>query len=132
MRLYPENVKTLYEETLVNTPVVIVNQPYLIGQRDGVLYLEAHTPLEGSGALELEKIYARLRKSKRNRRAPLTGQKSRKYRPRPEEYLFQLSEVGPVREQEAVKIIEVEHPDNMYGRPDIPGTETGRLVCFGC
>ena len=61
LRLYPENVKMLYEDTPVNTPVVIVNQPYLIGQRNGVLYMEAHAPLEDSGAIELEKIYARLR-----------------------------------------------------------------------
>ncbi|HEY7746927.1 MAG TPA: L,D-transpeptidase family protein, partial [Desulfuromonadales bacterium] len=32
LRLYPENVKYLYNDTPVNTPVVIVNQPYLIGQ----------------------------------------------------------------------------------------------------
>ncbi len=50
MRLYPENIKTLYNDTPVNTPVDIVNQPYLIGQRNGVLYMEAHTPLEDSGA----------------------------------------------------------------------------------
>ena len=61
LRLYPENVKMLYEETPVNTPVLIVNQPYLIGQRNGVLYLEAHPPLEGTGALESAILHVKLR-----------------------------------------------------------------------
>src|SRR5512134_3707167 len=66
LRLYPENVKMLFDDTPVKTPVLIVNQPYLIGQRNGVLYLEAHSPLEGSGALELEKLYAKLRTIEKN------------------------------------------------------------------
>src|SRR5512139_2686101 len=60
LRLYPENVKLLFDDTPVKTPVLIVNQPYLLGERGGVLYLEAHSPLEGSSALELEKLYAKL------------------------------------------------------------------------
>jgi len=36
LRLYPENVKKLYEQTPIHTPVSIVNQPYLIGQRNGL------------------------------------------------------------------------------------------------
>ena len=91
MRLYPENVKMLYDDTPVNTPVIIVNQPYLIGQRNGVLYMEAHAPLEGSGAIELEKIYARLRDIEKKSGRHLTGKKSRKYRRRPGGFLFPSS-----------------------------------------
>src|SRR4030042_4947109 len=61
LALYPENVKTLFDDPPVKTPVLIVTQPYLIGQRNGVLYLEAHSPLEESDALELEKLYKKLR-----------------------------------------------------------------------
>jgi L,D-transpeptidase ErfK/SrfK len=39
IRLYPEDIKRLFENTPVNTPVNIVNQPYLAGQRDGIVYL---------------------------------------------------------------------------------------------
>lgn len=48
MRLYPENVKALFDVVPVGTPVHIVNQPYKAGWVDGMLYLEAHPPLEES------------------------------------------------------------------------------------
>ena len=61
IRLYPEDVKRLYENTPVNTPVCIVNQPYLLGQHNGAVYLEVHAPSRGRDPVELEKMYAKLR-----------------------------------------------------------------------
>jgi L,D-transpeptidase ErfK/SrfK len=46
IRLYPEDIEHAFKEIPINTPVVIVNQPYLLGWLDGVLYLEAHEPYE--------------------------------------------------------------------------------------
>ncbi|MDQ2694262.1 MAG: L,D-transpeptidase family protein [Pseudomonadota bacterium] len=46
IRLYPEDVAALYQQVPVDTPVHIVNQPMLAGWRGGMLYLEAHPPLE--------------------------------------------------------------------------------------
>lgn len=46
LRMYPENIKRVFQATPVKTPVLIVNQPYLIGQRNGETYLEAHKPHE--------------------------------------------------------------------------------------
>lgn len=48
MRLYPENIKALFDMVPVGTPVHIVDQPYKAGWSDGLLYLEAHQPLEES------------------------------------------------------------------------------------
>jgi L,D-transpeptidase ErfK/SrfK len=45
VRLYPEDIETLFPEVPVGTQVRIINQPYLAGWRDGALYLEAHQPL---------------------------------------------------------------------------------------
>jgi L,D-transpeptidase ErfK/SrfK len=45
VRLYPEDIARLFPEVPVGTQVHIVNQPYLAGWRDGLLYLEAHRPL---------------------------------------------------------------------------------------
>jgi L,D-transpeptidase ErfK/SrfK len=44
VRLYPEDVETLYNQVPVGTPVHLVDQPYKAGWSDGVLYLEAHPP----------------------------------------------------------------------------------------
>ncbi len=46
MRLYPENIEFLYELVNVGESVTIINEPYQIGRRDGVLFFEAHAPLE--------------------------------------------------------------------------------------
>lgn len=44
VRLYPEAIEELFQKVSVGTPVRIVNQPYLIGWQNGMLYLEAHKP----------------------------------------------------------------------------------------
>jgi len=46
VRLYPENIELLYELVDVGEAVMIVNEPYLLGWRDGEMYFESHTPLE--------------------------------------------------------------------------------------
>jgi L,D-transpeptidase ErfK/SrfK len=50
VRLYPEDIAQLFDELPVGTPVRVVDQPYKAGWRDGVLYFEAHTPLEDSNS----------------------------------------------------------------------------------
>lgn len=46
LRMFPEDIAGLYESVPNNTPVNIVNQPYKVGWKADVLYLEAHPPLE--------------------------------------------------------------------------------------
>jgi L,D-transpeptidase ErfK/SrfK len=120
MRLYPENIKMLYSDTPVNTPVAIVNQPYLIGQRDGVLYMEAHTPLEDSGAIELENIYAKLRNIEKKSARTLDWIKVKDVQTEARGIPVPIFEMRQGSEKEVAKPIKVEHPDTLYGRPEIP------------
>jgi len=46
VRLYPENIEFLYTLVEIGELVTIMNEPYQMGRKDGVLYFEAHTPLE--------------------------------------------------------------------------------------
>ena len=46
VRLYPENIEYLYELVEVGESVTIINEPYLFGEHDGVVYFEGHAPLE--------------------------------------------------------------------------------------
>ncbi len=46
IRLYPEDIEALYENVSLKTPVKIINQPYKVGVKDEVIYLEAHPFLE--------------------------------------------------------------------------------------
>jgi L,D-transpeptidase ErfK/SrfK len=120
MRLYPENIKMLFNDTPVSTPVVIVNQPYLIGQRNGVLYLEAHTPLEDPGSAELQKMYEQLRAIERKSGRTLDWKKIGRVQAEARGIPVPILEMSPGSEKEIPIAIEVEHPDKLYGKPEIP------------
>lgn len=46
LRLYPENIATLFQQVTPGVKVNFISQPYKIGQAFGVTYLEAHHPLK--------------------------------------------------------------------------------------
>ena len=46
VRLYPENIELLFSMVEPGMPVRIINEPFLLGRRNGELYFEAHQPLE--------------------------------------------------------------------------------------
>lgn len=47
VRMYPEDVETLFDVVPLGTPVYIVKQPIKVGWLDNMLYIEAHPDLEG-------------------------------------------------------------------------------------
>jgi L,D-transpeptidase ErfK/SrfK len=68
VQLFPEDIEKLFSQVSVGTPVRIVNQPQLVGWRDGNLYLEVHPALEDDrrnhrAALD-KRLAAELRKHK--------------------------------------------------------------------
>ena len=46
IRLYPEDIAVFFDLIPIGTKVTVVNQPFLFGSRDGVLYLQAYAVLE--------------------------------------------------------------------------------------
>ena len=42
IRLYPEDIESLFKMVNLDTPVQIINQPYKVGVLDGMIYLEAN------------------------------------------------------------------------------------------
>jgi len=46
LRMYPEDIESLFEDIPVNTPVQLINQPIKLGWLAGSLFLELHPPLE--------------------------------------------------------------------------------------
>jgi L,D-transpeptidase ErfK/SrfK len=46
IRLYPEDIEALFAEVSLKTPVNIINQPYKIGVKENIIYLEAHPFLD--------------------------------------------------------------------------------------
>ena len=120
IRLYPEDVKRLYENTPVKTPVCIVNQPYLIGQGNGVVYMEVHAPPEDLDAAEFDKVYAKLRNMEKESGRTLDWSKVKKVLAEARGIPVPIFEIRPGSEKGAAKTIEVKHPEKLNGRPEIP------------
>jgi len=120
LRLYPENVKVLFEATPVKTSVLIVNQPYLIGQRNDVLYLEAHAPLDASGALEWKKLYAKLRAVEKSAGRRLDWERVKEVKAEARGIPVPIFELRQGSEIKVAKPVEVEHPERLYGKPEVP------------
>jgi L,D-transpeptidase ErfK/SrfK len=124
IRLYPEDIKRLYKKTPVKTPVRIVNQPYLVGQRDGIIYLEAHKPLAESGTAELEKAYAKLKNIEKNSGHALDWKKVGKVMGEARGFPVPLIDIRHGSQKKFMETIKLRHPDKLYGQPEIPELKT--------
>ncbi len=124
IRLYPEDIEKLFTNTPVKTPVNIVNQPYLVGQRDGIVYIEAHTPFKESGATKLEKAYATLRDIEKKSGLAIDWKKVKKAVAEARGIPVPIFEIPHGSEKDVAKPIELKHPDKLYGKPEIPELKT--------
>ncbi len=124
IRLYPEDIKRLFESTPVKTPVTFVNQPYLVGQRDGVTYMEVHKPFEESDTVELEKTYAKLRTIEKKSGSVLDWKNIKKIIAEARGIPVPLLEVSPEKKTDVTAIIELKHPVKLYGKPEVPELKT--------
>ncbi len=125
IRLYPEDIKRLFENTPVKTSVSIVNQPYLVGQHDGIVYLEAHEPFEESGTKELDKAYAKLRNIEKKSGHALDWKKVKQIVAEARGTPVPIYEIRNGSEKNVAKTIELKHPDKLYGKPEVPDLKTG-------
>lgn len=125
IRLYPEDIKQLFDITPVNTPVKIVYQPYLIGRRAGVLYLEAHKPFEESGATALKQACAELKKIEKDGGLALDWNKIERVLAEARGIPVALAAISGggnsvVRATAVEKMITLQHPVRLYGQPQEP------------
>lgn len=124
IRLYPEDIKRLFESTPVKTPVYIVNQPYLLGQRNGVVYMEVHEPFENSNADELKKLYSKLRNIETESGRPIDWSKVEQVVAEARGIPVPIFKIHQGSEKGFQETIEVKHPDKLYGKPEIPELKT--------
>ncbi len=120
IRLYPEDIKKLYTDTPVKTPVSIVNQPYLVGQRDGMVYLEVHKPFDNSGAIDQDKVYTKLKNIEKESGRTLDWKKVEQVLAEARGIPVPIFEIRQGSEKGVTETIEIKHPDKLYGRPEIP------------
>ena len=120
IRLYPEDIKRLYENTPVKTPVRIINQPYLVGRRDGIIYLEAHKPFEGSITTDLKKTYAKLRNIEKKSGQTLDWKKVGKVMGEARGFPVPILDIRNGSQRALMDTIRLTRPDKLYGKPEIP------------
>ncbi len=120
IRLYPEDIKRLFESTPVKTPVKVVNQPYLVGQRDGIVYLEAHTPFEESGTTELQRAFAKLKDIEKRSGQALDWKKIKRAVIEARGIPVPIYELHQENKKDVVETIKLRHPDRLYGKPEVP------------
>lgn len=120
IRLYPEDVKKLYESTPINTPVSILNQPYLLGQRNGVLYLEVHMPSGETDAPELNRMYAKLKAIEKKSSRKVDWKKVEEAVTQARGIPVPVFGTGEENGSGAIETVNVNHPEKLYGKPEIP------------
>jgi L,D-transpeptidase ErfK/SrfK len=124
VRLYPEDVKRLFDSTPVYTPVQIVNQPFLIGQRDGVFYMEAHASPAASDDTKLKKAYSLLRKIEMDSGRTFDWNEINKVVSQVRGIPVPISESHHGGATDVAKPIRLKHPEKLYGKPDVPELRT--------
>ena len=124
IRLYPEDVKNLYENTPIKTAVNIVEQPYLLGQANGVVYMEVHAPLDNLDSAEFDKIYAKLKNIEKESRRTLDWSKVKKVLAEARGIPVPIFEVRQGSGKGVAEPVEVRHPGELHGRPKIPELKT--------
>ncbi len=124
IRLYPENVKKLFENTPVKTPVSIVTQPYLMGQENGVVYLEAHSSPEDQDTAEFDRIYAKLKNIEKESGRTLDWSKVKKVLAEARGIPVPIFEIRQGSGKGGAETIEVMHPSVLNGRPEVPELKT--------
>jgi L,D-transpeptidase ErfK/SrfK len=124
IRLYPEDIKRLFENTPVKTPVKVVNQPYLVGQRDGIVYIEAHKPFDKSGTNALKKAYTKLKNIEKKSGHAIDWKKVKEAVAEVSGTPVPISENSHGSAEDITETIKLKHPDKLYGKPEIPELKT--------
>ncbi|MGE0157536.1 MAG: L,D-transpeptidase family protein [Geobacter sp.] len=118
-RLYPEDVKRLYGITPAKTPVNIINQPYLVGLRNGVIYLEVHGPAEELDQDELDKVYRKLKAVETASGRPLDWNKVKQVLAEARGIPVPVFEIRPGSASKIMEPTEVRHPTELRYKPKL-------------
>lgn len=126
IRLYPENIEQLFPEIPVREPVLIVNQPYLLGWQDGRLYLQAYLPQEELSAKLLQKrLRNDLKKIETEKAHAVDWAKVDRAIEEARGIPIPVSANAPAVEQVLGSAHPLEHPRKFLGQPATPSVELG-------
>ena len=131
IRLYPEDIEHAFKEIPVTTPVRIVNQPYLLGWLDGVLYLEAHKPFEEVNTeTEQKNLTEAIQRIAKQTQRKIDWPKVKETLKLSRGIPTPIFENTPSLKDILAQAAELERPEKLFGQPDpaSPTANTGWFV----
>ncbi len=121
IRLYPENIEPLFNAVPAKTPVTIVNQPYLIGSRAGVTYLQAYQPHEEvNDAAAKQRIRSELKALEAARNQAFDWAKIDRILAEARGIPFPISSATASIDAVLSDAILLTHPGNFFGQEELP------------
>ncbi|MDD5034210.1 MAG: L,D-transpeptidase family protein [Methylococcaceae bacterium] len=119
IRLYPEDIQRAFRKIPVKTPVKVVNQPYLLGWREGELYLEAHAPFEEMNAKQEKKnLVAKLRQIGQKQKRSLDWPKVEKILEQARGIPIPVFAHTATPDEVLADAVNLDHPPRLYGQPE--------------
>lgn len=116
LNLYPEDISALFNNTKVGTQVMIVDQPYLLGWHQDMLFLEAHKPLQTSKNFK-RSLFNEIKKLEKKHNLAIDW-------PKVEQILQQVNGIPtPILarsmsfQEISANALPVTHPEHFYGQP---------------
>lgn len=127
IRLYPENIQQLFGEVSVREPVLIVNQPYLFGWRDGLVYLQAHPPQqELNDKALLRRLRTDLKSLEQERNHPLDWTRIERVIAEARGVPTPISASAPGVDSMLAAAEPLQHPRKFFGAPVTPPADADR------
>ncbi len=121
IRLYPENIEPLYGAVPAKEPVTIVNQPYLLGSRAGVTYLQAYDPHEEiNEAAAKQRIRGELKALETTLKQAFDWAKIDQILAEARGIPLPVSPAAPSIDTALSDTVPLAHPGNFFGQPSLP------------
>lgn len=123
VRLYPENIEKLFHNVKVGTKVRIINQPYLIGWKNNMLYLEANEPIIEKSINKTQfksKLLKKLKKESKNTVSSIDYAKVDRVLNRADGIPTPILRNSPRITQIIASADIIAHPRHFFGKPTIP------------
>ena len=124
LRLFPENIKTLFDETPLKTPVLIVDQPYLLGQKNGVPHLEAHAVAKEARDRETKTLHKKLKNLEKKTGLPIDWEKVEQVQAQARGIPVPILRLNPENKTDPENLMEIRHPEALHGKPEIPALKS--------
>ena len=131
VRLYPEDIETLFKRTAIKTKVIIVDHPYLTAWYRGGLYLEAHKPFKNDDkAIAKDQLDLRreLRKISRESNLIIDWKKVKRILNRASGVPTPILKGTPDYTQLLIQLPRASHPGRFLGEPEILPISPGDWV----